>query len=188
MKPELFVNWASENAGTLDNIKLKKTIKLLLIRFTGTLAYNLHSKAVSYKLNCKDVLFNGKITLDPQAGAIDYRKRFSLPVIGNKLGCFVAKGRWAFNDISQTWDPSFRVGFEFRQGSAELVSPTTIRFKPRIFFKNIGLEARTLLTLHLPSKLLFELANGSDSTAVRDDDDTLGLNLEVQQLDLVLRL
>ncbi len=102
MKPELFFNWcalpqaamelaaspssraitscavtysrrASENAGALDNIKLKKSLKILLVRLTGTVAYNLHNKNISYKLSCKDVLLNGRITLDPQAQAVDYR-------------------------------------------------------------------------------------------------------------------
>ncbi len=51
-----------------------------------------------------------------------------------------------------------------------------------------SLQAKTLLSLQLPSKMLFELANGRDVNAAEQEDDALGLNLEVQQLDLVIRL
>lgn len=42
--------------------------------------------------------------------------------------------------MSSQWDPAFRVGFEFRQGGAEMVQFNAIRFKPRLFYKNIGIE------------------------------------------------
>lgn len=42
-----------------------------------------------------------------------------------------------------------RVGVEFRQGGAEVVGLNALRFKPRLFYKNIGIEARTQLTLQV---------------------------------------
>ncbi len=51
-RPDFFVNWAN-NSGPLDNIKIKKTIKIFPIAFTGTLAYNLNSKLISYKVRLR---------------------------------------------------------------------------------------------------------------------------------------
>jgi hypothetical protein len=68
--------------------------------------------------------------------------------------------------------------------------------KTKTGFLAAGWQAKTLLSLQLPSKLLFDLAplgqgdGGSGRSGSRGDDggDTLGLNLEVQQLDLVVRV
>jgi hypothetical protein len=69
------------------------------------------------------------------------RKRFALPMVGTRFGCLVASGRWAYQELSSTWEPSFRVGFEFKSGGAEMVHLNALRFKPKLFFKHIGLEA-----------------------------------------------
>jgi hypothetical protein len=56
------------------------------------------------------------------------------------------------------------------------------------------MQAKTLLSLQLPSKMLFDLApmsggaGGAGGVRVRDDGEAMGINLEVQQLDLVVRL
>uniref|UniRef100_A0A7S0RET5 Uncharacterized protein n=1 Tax=Chlamydomonas leiostraca TaxID=1034604 RepID=A0A7S0RET5_9CHLO len=194
MKPEVFFTWASENASYIDNIKVKKVIKLFPVQFAATGFYNLHSRQFSHKLSCKDVMLRGKITYDPGARAVEYRKRFGVPfpVLGSKLGSFVASIRWAYNEVSSQWDPAFRFGFEFRQGGAEVVQLNAIRFKPKIFYKNIGVEARTQLTVQLPSKLLFDMAPSHAASGAQggagEDDDAFGCSLDVQQLNLVLRL
>mmetsp|Transcript_22326 Transcript_22326/g.38183 ORF Transcript_22326/g.38183 Transcript_22326/m.38183 type:complete len:191 (+) Transcript_22326:55-627(+) len=188
---EPFFQWAGENGLTIDNLKVRKTIKLLLVQFTGTAAYNLNSKLVTYKLNCKDLILNGKITLDPAQRSVQYRKRFSLPYVGNRLGNIVASGKWSFSEVTQCWEPSLRVGFEFRSGPrAEAVALNSLRLKPRLYLGPLGVEARTQLTVQLPSKLLMDVVagRGGGAEGVRDEGDTFGINLEVQQLDLVLRL
>lgn len=45
MRPELFVNWAADSCH-LDYLKVKKTLKVLLVQLTGTVAYNLHTREV----------------------------------------------------------------------------------------------------------------------------------------------
>lgn len=73
----------------------------------------------------------------------------------------------------------------------------------------LSLQARTKLTVQLPSKLLFDLAQpvnvgsmggrgagagalvgagGAGGAGLADDDDAFGCSLDVQQLNLVIRL
>jgi hypothetical protein len=47
LRPELFVNWAADSCH-LDYLKVKKTLKVLLLQMTGTLAYNLHTRQVRH--------------------------------------------------------------------------------------------------------------------------------------------
>ena len=64
--------------------------------------------------------------------------------------------------------------------------------QPRLFLGPLGVEARTQLTVQLPSKLLLDVlsrGNSNQSEVVPNEGgDSFGLNLEVQRLDLVLSL
>ena len=72
MRPELFLNWA-EGGFSIDNIKVKKVIKLFLFRFSATGFYNLHTKQFRHKLSCKDSILKGRINIHPQDNALEYR-------------------------------------------------------------------------------------------------------------------
>ncbi len=51
-----------------------------------------------------------------------------------------------------------RVGFEFRSGGgAEAVALNSLRLKPRLYLGPLGVEAKTQVTVQLPSKLLVRL-------------------------------
>mmetsp|Transcript_17414 Transcript_17414/g.48347 ORF Transcript_17414/g.48347 Transcript_17414/m.48347 type:complete len:192 (+) Transcript_17414:1926-2501(+) len=191
MKPELLFNFTSSNS--IDHIKLKKKVQLFPVQFSASGKFNLHSKQLLTKFTCKDVVLRGKLSYDSEHRALEYRKRFPLPVPGpgRRLGCLVGMARWSFNEVSQCWDPAFRVGIEF--GHGEMENFNSINFKPKLFIKNIGLEARTQACVHLPQRLAYDInepqqaANGMQPQEF-DDSNALRINFDLRELNLVLRL
>ncbi|GFH25869.1 uncharacterized protein HaLaN_23907, partial [Haematococcus lacustris] len=58
----------------IDNLKLKKTLKLIGVELTGTVAWNLHSKTCIAKYSCKDRILRGKLFFNLRDRAIEYRQ------------------------------------------------------------------------------------------------------------------
>lgn len=140
-----------------DNIKVKKIVRVrpLPLELGASLNYNLEHRALTYKLACKETVLGGKVTLDVKERAVEYRKRFSLPIV--RLDCLVLGARAVLCRHTNRVQTSCRVGFELRQGTAEITKVNTVRVKPQLFFKNIGLEAVTDISFQVPKHLFFEL-------------------------------
>lgn len=50
------------------------------------------------------------------------------------------------------------------------------------------LQAKTAMTLQVPSQVLFDVTGGGAGGGEAGDSDVFGVNLDVQELNLVLRL
>ncbi|KAF5837346.1 hypothetical protein DUNSADRAFT_4505 [Dunaliella salina] len=69
----------------------------------------------------------------------------------------------------------------------------SINFKPKLFIKNIGLEARTQARVHLPQRIAYDInepQHGADGMQPQefDDSNALRINFDMSELNLVLRL
>lgn len=74
MKPEL--DFSSGFYGLApDNVKVKKTVRLrpLPLELGASLVYNIESRGIKWKLNCKETLLGGKVTADIPNRALEYR-------------------------------------------------------------------------------------------------------------------
>ncbi|KAG1656172.1 hypothetical protein FOA52_008711 [Chlamydomonas sp. UWO 241] len=171
---------------------VKKSVQLgpLPLALSGSLIWNLESHRVQYKLACKDTILRGKLVANIEERAVEYRKRVSLPSVPGSL---IIGARWQYDAISGSVKPSYNVGWELGRG-AELTKVNSIRFKPRLFYKHIGVEALTEVSVQLPKQLVFDTRGGMPGRALGaagnadSGADAWGVNLDVQELNLVLRL
>ena len=68
-------------------------------------------------------------------------KRLGVPMLGSKLGCFVATAKWRMDEVSRCLKPHFHIGFEFRKGGAEMMALNTVKLKPKLMFmKHLGIQ------------------------------------------------
>ncbi len=183
----------------------------------GSLKWNVDTKAVKYKVSCRDSILHGKITLDVNAQSLEYRKSFGLPVMGlGKLAHVFIGGKLTLERDSWGIRPSYSVGLEMRQGGIEVLPMSTVRVKPHLFLGRIGIEVRdsgteelnlfsgyttvsalkffasffqalTDISIKIPKQLLFESTGGGANPA-RWDDDMWGARMDLKELNLVLKL
>jgi hypothetical protein len=59
--------------GIPSNIKVKKVIRVRPLELGGTLVWDLQTHDVRYKLSCKETILGGKINLDTENKAIEYK-------------------------------------------------------------------------------------------------------------------
>mmetsp|Transcript_37090 Transcript_37090/g.82500 ORF Transcript_37090/g.82500 Transcript_37090/m.82500 type:complete len:184 (-) Transcript_37090:840-1391(-) len=172
---------------TPDYLKFKKTLKLkfLPLELGGTLAIDLHTGRFSHKVNCKDKLLGGKLYANIADRSIEYKKKFSLPLVGTRFGCFVVGGQLSYDEENQRLKPKYHIGFELRRG-AELIHMNSLQFKPQLFYGRIGVQARTQLTLQVPSHLMFQMTGAGEERSA--DVDAWGVDLNVQELSIIVKL
>ncbi|GAX83863.1 hypothetical protein CEUSTIGMA_g11288.t1 [Chlamydomonas eustigma] len=173
-----------------DNLILRKNIKLrpFPLVLDGSLIWNIESKGWTYKLSCRDSILNGRITVDIREKTLEYRKKLSLPLAGLRFAYLFAGARLQLDSPTHKIKPSYHFGLEMRQGVAEIVKYNTVRVNPQLFLGRIGLETCTDITFKIPKQLLFDSLGGGGRIGSNGDDETWGMNLDLKELNLVLRL